>query len=384
MAIATPAVVAGSAPSFTASVLTLNGQPVTTNWLPRLNNHGDVVADHQTLPNAPIVVWRHGTAGDIVPGTEGSAPFDLNDAGTIVGWGYNVTGAPFGTSGSYAAGYVVGANNAVTYYPLDPNTGTGFLPQAINAAGVIAGAETGVSPAGIHLVGPGVDRTFTVGSGNLRAEAINASNQTVGFSNEDPDGVRCSMFFDDGAITHAYTNLFGMDSVMGVDLTDARVVVGMTEYSTGHHPELGPTDPRYLAFRMLTPGNEAAPDAEILHPLPGSYNSIAQAINESNWIVGLSDDFKTSAATLWLNDGTPYDLNTLTTGLPTGLRLEVATDVNDRGQIVAWATDGFNDYPVLLTPAVPLPTPEPSAPCTLIGLATIGTILRRRHAVHAA
>jgi probable HAF family extracellular repeat protein len=88
-----------------------------------------------------------------------------------------------------------------------------------------------------------------------------------------------------------------------------------------------------------------------LGTLPGYGCSSAQWINSSDQIVGSSSacDGSTNAATLWHN-GSMVDLNTLISSNST-LHLDVAFDVNDRGEIAVNGSDANgNTHAVLLIP----------------------------------
>ncbi len=70
-------------------------------------------------------------------------------------------------------------------------------------------------------------------------------------------------------------------------------------------------------------------------------------------------------------DNAMYDLNDLTT-LPAGWTLEVATALNDEGQIVGWGQDNLDhDFGFLLTPV-----PEPSS-WFLAAIGIVGLTLGR-------
>jgi probable HAF family extracellular repeat protein len=88
-----------------------------------------------------------------------------------------------------------------------------------------------------------------------------------------------------------------------------------------------------------------------LGSLPGYGCSFAAFINSSGQIVGGSYacDGSTNTATLW-QDGTSVDLNSLIPPNST-LHLDVALDINDRGEIAVNGSDANgNTHAVLLIP----------------------------------
>ena len=84
--------------------------------------------------------------------------------------------------------------------------------------------------------------------------------------------------------------------------------------------------------------------------------SVANAINNAGVIVGqaLHSASPYGHAVLF-SDGAVIDLNAITVGIPAGWHLNMATGINDSGQIAGWATYGTSvpgyARPFLLTPA---------------------------------
>ena len=112
----------------------------------------------------------------------------------------------------------------------------------------------------------------------------------------------------------------------------------------------------------------------------GGSQSLAFGLNNNGQIVGRSSITGDGAEHSFLYDnGTMYDLNTLTTGL-NGYVLGSARAINDSGWIVGFTEDGSNTQAWLLTPTgTPLPggIPEPSRTLLLAG-ASVTLLLRRR------
>jgi hypothetical protein len=335
-----------------------------------LNNAGDVGLGEIPYNGAQVAaVWRAGGEAEVLGGTYASEAelFDLNDAGTAVGWSVG-----YGPGGSLISGYVAGADGTLTYYPVSFVTGTGYIPNAINSAGVMAGVSE--SAGGVMVVsGPGVNRSFTVGWGSLHAYALNSSNQTVGIYDYARTGGIAGMFFDDGAVTHTYTSVFGMGQVFGYSLSDKGVVVGTAAYTPQQHEAQGDRSSSALGFMMFRPGDEGDSGVVALEPLEGYTDSGAAAGNDANWAVGDSVGYPAGGyeqtATLWDGeDGTAYDLNTLVGDLPAGMQLVGAMDINDRGEIVAEGDDASGGYLVLLTPVDGVPEPGALGILGVVGL----------------
>jgi probable HAF family extracellular repeat protein len=100
----------------------------------------------------------------------------------------------------------------------------------------------------------------------------------------------------------------------------------------------------------------------------GGPNSFASAINDAGQVVGWSDTAEPfgerHAFITGINGEGMTDLNSLV-DLPEGLVLTYASDINDRGQVLASAT-------------LPIPEPETYA-LMLVGLGLVGFMARRRN-----
>ncbi len=177
------------------------------------------------------------------------------------------------------------------------------------------------------------------------ATGINSLGHVVGFSTvKKGDFGSRAFLWREGAMTHLGTWGGGNGSSSASDINDWDEVVG--HYSE-HHGGVN------HAF-VWRNGNETIQE---LSALPNDYRSFACAINNQGEIVGQSKG-SDSRAVLWSGDQV-WDLNTLLSDSSCVSNLHMASDINDRGQIVA---NGFNtegkQRTFLLTPVSEPPRPQ--------------------------
>ena len=255
------------------------------------------------------VYWSDPLAEPIVAVGDGatfSIPYDLNAFGVVVG---------IGQEGGSAFVWVPGSEfvSLPLPGPCCPSA------NAINDAGVIVGFAA--PPAGgqlptrwVNFVPEALGLVAGDASGYLMD--VNDAGHSVGQS-----GQEAAFWMNNVAERLPFPGqvLFSIAH----ELNDLDEVVG--EVTTG-----GPS--RAVVWRALVP--------EELPSLGGTW-SVARAINNSSWIVGLAQGVPSPVdvnvrAALWIDD-LPLDLNALTVDLPAGIRLVTATDVNDAGMIVGEA-----------------------------------------------
>lgn len=188
-------------------------------------------------------------------------------------------------------------------------------------------------------------------------------------------------FLYSNGIMHDLGTLGGWGLVsIPTDINNLGQVVGMAT---------GTRNGDYLAFLY---NNGKMQD---LGTLAGGYFSVANGINDSGEIVGVSDTakggFAGSDAFLYTG-GSMYNLNSLIGNADSAVWLTSATEINDQGQILADGVDIYNHerYTYLLTPTNTPPTCgalcQVSEPGTLgllgLGIVGLGLTLRRRAASH--
>ncbi|HXX61827.1 MAG TPA: hypothetical protein VEI48_11145, partial [Candidatus Sulfotelmatobacter sp.] len=300
-------------------------------------------------------------------------PFAINAAGEVTGsgadgdafrWdGSTFTNLGVRTPGDVSDGSAINASGEVAglssdqnghYYAVswtdttldDISGGTISDAYGINGAGDIVGYTAAPNlRAFIYHAGTLTDLNSEVTGGATTlvlhgAAAINDGGEIVGSGGigSNPDH---AFLFDAGVVTDLGTLPGGKSS----DTSGATAVNAM-----GHViGSSGGTVPGSLTGMFFWDGT--------MHPIAavrGFSNDRADAINDSDWVVGRLDyGVPPQRAFVWPGAGAPVDLNTRVLNLPAGWGLAEATGINDLGQIVGFAvvdvaghTHGF-----LLTPA---------------------------------
>lgn len=199
-----------------------------------------------------------------------------------------------------------------------------FFPEAINAAGQIAGyvlVDGGRTHAALYTGGKVIDLGVLPGGDSSMAMGINANGTIVGDSTT-KDGVIHAFRYSNGVMTDLGTLPGGVES-HATDINDAGQIAGWgpttqpnTTWPSPDHAFL------YSGGVMKDLGNISSIFANFSH---------AQAINSSGDVVGWSvnDDFETHA--FLYRGGTMIDLGTL------GGSESRANDINDSGTIVGWS-----------------------------------------------
>lgn len=264
----------------------------------------------------------------VLPGDAVSGANDVNDSGEIVGY-----------SGQHA---VVFSSTSIT----DLGGLSGYdanSASAISNRGEIVGHSAATSGAVYPCDGPAVifdghggAQALSIPSatyGDADARAVNAAGAIVGMAClSDPDNyapfeypANSALPADNGCPvtgTHNSAN----------DINTAGDVAGV--YATASCANHGFLLKNNRLIDIPAPGGDP------------SINSFATAVNDGDWVVGAGGPH----AMLYAK-GSVYDLNALTTGAGCQLwTLQVATDINDSGQIVGTAALNGVEHGFLLVP----------------------------------
>jgi len=252
----------------------------------------------------------------------------------------------------------------------------------LGASGLVAGVSYGSAQAGPFTWRPGRDVEPVADSAGVTCEsvyAINARDALVGTGVFPGLGARPALWVH--GVAQDLGLVAGDDEGAAYATSEAGHIVGRSgsqaaRWFQGGVERLGLAGTTSSAAVGVNDRGEAVGSA-VLHgndPVPvlwrgvnglplamlGGTSGAAAAINARSWIVGSTEAdpgspiFGGLHATLWL-DEQALDLNTLTIDLPDNALLVEATDVNDAGQIVGWATnlDGQLSRAFLLEPVAP-------------------------------
>ena len=286
-----------------------------------LNNHGHVVGhtrDSNGLFRA--FLFRNGSMTELPIGEAGNA-FFINDVGQIVAEGF-VSNCCFRT-------YFITPDGIID---LQTRTGLDITPAGINNSGVIAlnsWRKERISIAEAITWSNGVVR-YLDPDHRTGARGINNRGEVVGvFYLETPPGPYTFTVFTaimrDGAISVLSAGF------IGETLNDHGHVAGIS-YDGGRHAVL------YRAGEFVNLGT-----------LRGDYSTWPWRINNSDQIIGVSDDGDDHTRPFFYTDGNIYPLNDLIHP-NSGWTLFYATDINDRGQIVGAGLHLGQYRAFLLTP----------------------------------
>lgn len=231
----------------------------------------------------------------------------------------------------------------------------------INNAGQVAGYWISASSHQLRgfITGPNggpIVELGTLGGGTF-AHALNDSGQVTGFSYDSNADQRVFLTGPGGVGMTDLGSLGGPHS-MGFDVNDAGQVVGRSYL------------PGYLGSHAFLTGPDGLGMKDLGAPgLPGSSISFSEAyaVNNAAQVVGYDYYGGSVRAFVTGPEGSDkVDLNTLV-DLPEGDWLEVASDINDRGQVIAWS---HLQRSYLLTPV-----PEPSSALFMLtGLLLLGRL----------
>ncbi|MCC7409637.1 MAG: hypothetical protein IT442_16350 [Phycisphaeraceae bacterium] len=267
--------------------------------------------------------------------------FDINDSGVVAGYTSDSGNHQFAVSWT---------NRLLTQLNV---SGNGRWAQALNDAGIVVGTNTFSAvrwDAGVASFLPTLADPY---DNYVRAMDINTAGTIVGYGEAGWNEASKAIVWT-GNTAQELPNLGGYRAAAH-GINDAGSIVGWAELPGDWLPYLGD---RRMAVRW---------DNGVPTPLGqlGGKGSSALAINESGVAVGWTawPASGNNRAAVFMN-GDIFNLNSITVGVPTGMVLCEATDINDAGWIVGWGA-GFpgetGTHAFLL-----VPVPEPSALAILL------------------
>jgi probable HAF family extracellular repeat protein len=352
---------------------TLGGSTSTPGDFGDINASGQVVggsdipgdaAIHafRTAPNAPITA-----ASDLgtLAGSNNSVASGINVSGEVVGV---CDTTPFPDSNVFYAFRTAADGPITAASDLGTLGGTVSDADAINASGQTVGYSNTVEgvphayrTAAEGYITPASD-LGTLGGPKSYAYGINSSGQTVGSSNIANGPLHPFRTSANGPITAA-SDLGSLGGTSGdaIAINDSGQVVGDSEIAGNAAAH---------AFRTAANGPITA--ASDLGTLGDNFSS-ADAVNSSGQVVGDSKIAGNADIHAFFCDvtGSMQDLNNL---IPAGSGWDLvsATGINDLGQITGYGGIGGEEHAFLLTP-----TPEPA--CLALLAMSCVRLLRRRH-----
>jgi probable HAF family extracellular repeat protein len=288
------------------------------------------------LPEARAVLWtKDGQVNDLgtLPGGNESLAGAVNSRGQVVGFSNNDVPDPFSLIGLVTQSRAFLWQNGVMQ-DLGTLGGTDGVAFDINERGQIAGFSYTNSDATLNPFfwqnGTMTDIGSlggTFGSPNW----LNSRGQVVGFSNLAGDATHHGFLWDQGTLTDVGT--LGGDNSEADWISDSGLVVGAADVpgSLTHHGFL-------WRHGVMTD----------LGVIDGDACSTGNAVNSRGQVVGNAGVcFVGGRPWLWENGGPMVDLNDL--ALPgSGLHLQAATEINERGEIVCRGVLPNGDQHVVL------------------------------------
>jgi probable HAF family extracellular repeat protein len=303
-------------------------------WIAGISQNG-VIDPLTGGPEIRAVLWRDTEIIDLgtLGGGNESGAFGVNDGGQVAGAATNAVPDPFSFGGLGTQLRAFLWKNGVMQ-DLGTLGGPDAFAQFINKRGQVAGfSYTSFTPAsgGVPQIDPFLwDNGRMIDLGNFGGTnagtsgliwGLNNRGQVIGYLNLPGDQATHPFLWDHGKLTDLGT--FGGSFGQPNWINDAGDTVGFAFFA----------DNLTAHAALWTNGQ-----IHDLGTLPGHQGSGADAINSEGQIVGESNpgDITKSSAVLWEN-GSIVDLNSLVAP-NSGLHLEGAHAINDRGEIEC---DGF-------------------------------------------
>ena len=317
------------------------GMNSQTNWISGSGliagfSENGVIDPLTGLPEARAVLWtKDGQVNDLgtLPGGNESLAAAVNSRGQVVGFSNNDVPDPFSLMGLVTQSRAFLWQNGVMQ-DLGTLGGTDGVAFDINEQGQIAGFSYTNSDATLNpfLWQNGTMTDIgslggTFGSPNW----LNSRGQVVGFSNLAGDATHHGFLWDQGTLTDVGT--LGGDNSEADWISDSGLVVGAADVpgSLTHHGFL-------WRHGVMTD----------LGVIDGDACSTGHGVNSRGQVVGGAGICGPGGRPwLWENGGPMVDLNDL--ALPgSGLHLQAATEINERGEIVCRGVLPNGDQHVVL------------------------------------
>lgn len=336
-----------------------------------------VTTHARTLPPAYTIVPVPLPAGS----TDGRA-YDINADGVVAGDGFGDVGQPFVWDGHSAAptvltsasstlraisnagqavgGYTLGSSfHAFTWKSPGPIadihnfTGNFSYASGVNDAGVIVG-RAGSSSATSPFIRLSPANTVLIPRDGF-ANDVNAANIVVGSVDRGFDG-RAFM----------WTQQSGFVNIGEIPGSTGKLLVAEAINDAGYITGLGYKDAQLHGFLR-------APNGAVTQ-FTTSIGSVGTDVNNLNQVVGLVESAGAAAddAMIWDAQSGVVQLETLIAP-GSGWDLQVASAINDAGQIVGWGKFNGAPRPFLMTPV-----PEPLGFGSLGAFSVLATLLMQR------
>jgi len=295
----------------------------------------------RTAPNQPIdpATDSLGTLGGPL-----SIGYDINDLGQVVGESRVLLPDPTSGSHDLTRAFRTGPNS-----PINPETdnletfgGSYTVAFAINNLGQVVGHANNRSLVGNAFrseanapIDPVTDNLGYDDSKYTYAQDINDAGQVVGFASQ--GAFRTSA----NATINPATDFFGDDSFIAYSINESGQVAGALRTHIG--------GPGVYAHAFLSGSNGSLDEVVDLGTL-GGLRSYAHGLNDLGVVVGRSElKSESSLHAFVFHEAKLYDLNDLVDNLD-GWTLEEARDINNKGQIVGYATRNGIGQAYVLTP----------------------------------
>jgi len=297
-----------------------------------------------------------------LPGGFNSYGFAINDKGQVTGKSdyADYPGVPGASTAPYA--FITDINSDMKLATPSPSW-RNSEGHGINNSGQIAGFDSagGVFVTDANAVNP--RRIGNLNSYTDEAYDINSSGQVVGSAHISSSSYKHAFISSSNHVYASDLGTLGGFTSSATGVNDAGKVVGYSE-----------TTPVYSSpiHAFITDINSNMTDLGTF----GGQSSAATDINSNGQVVGWAETGignQRHAFVTGLNGAGMTDLNSLV-HLGNGTFLYDANGINDRGQIIANASDGHS---YLLTLTTPVPEPDTYA-MLLAGLGLMGFIARRK------
>lgn len=365
IAVTLGAVLAGPAFAQNYSAFDIGSLGTGATYATAINASGQVTGNSVTKdgPYHAFVTQANGvgmTDLRTLPGGFNSYGFAINDKGQVTGKSdyLDYPGVPGGTA-PYA--FITDINSDMKLATPSPSW-RNSEGHGINNSGQIAGFEPsgGVFVTGVNGVDP--RRIGNLNSYTDEAYDINSSGQVVGNAHISSGSYKHAFISSSNHVYASDLGTLGGSTSSATGVNDAGKVVGYSETTPLLH----------TIHAFITDINSNMTDLGTF----GGQSSAATDINSNGQVVGWAETGIGNQRHAFItgpNGAGMTDLNSLV-HLGNGTFLYDANGINDRGQIIANASDGHS---YLLTLA-PVPEPDTYA-MFLAGLGLMGFIARRRN-----